>query len=99
MNTNYTRQMVGLAIFLLPLTQAFGQTSTRKVIPQDRKGDRPVLLRPTPNQNEVWYSVESEGMPIDFLAYNGPLASPLDNPCSAYPYICELRQTTATSAS
>jgi hypothetical protein len=99
MNTNCAKQMVALAIFLLPFTDAFGQTSTRKVIPHDRKGDRPALLRPPPNQTAVWYSVESEGMPVDFLAYNGPLSSPPDSPCSAYPYICELRQTTATSAS
>jgi hypothetical protein len=99
MNTNCAKQMVALAIFLLPFTDAFGQTSTRKVIPHDRKGDRPALLRPPPNQTAVWYSVESEGMPVDFLAYTGPLSSPPDSPCSAYPYICELRQTTATSAS
>jgi len=99
MKPNFTKLTVALAIFLLPFMQAFGQTSVRKVLPQDVKSDRPVSLRPPPTQNVLWDSIESEGMPIDFLAYNGPLASPLDSPCGAYPYICEIRQTTATSAS
>lgn len=99
MRTNYSKQMLALAIFLLPFAQGSGQTTVPKLIPQDRKTDQPLLLRATPNQDAVWHSVESAGMPIDFLAYNGPLASPADVPCNEYPYICELRQTTATSAS
>lgn len=99
MRANCTKRMLALAIFLLPFAQASGQTSVPRLIPQDRKTDRPQLLRATPNQDAVWHSVEGAGMPIDFLAYNGPLASPLDSPCKEYPYICELRQTSATSAS